>query len=79
MAFIAVEEGLGNVQKALKEAGYQVVGLDPGNLERARVIVITGVDNNMLQQQDINTTVPVINAAGQSAQEIVEAVRERLS
>lgn len=79
MAFIAVEEGLGNVQKALKEAGYQVVGLDPGNLERARVVVITGVDNNMLQQQDINTTVPVINAAGQSAQEIVEAVRERLS
>jgi hypothetical protein len=24
MAYIAVEEGLGNVQKALKEAGHQV-------------------------------------------------------
>ncbi|HHV34377.1 MAG TPA: YkuS family protein [Syntrophomonadaceae bacterium] len=79
MAFVAVEEGLGNVQKALKEAGYQVVGLEPGNLERARIVVISGVDSNMMQQQDIGTTAPVINAAGQSAQEIVEAVRERLS
>ncbi len=79
MAFVAVEEGLGNVQKALKEAGYQVVGLEPGNLERARIVVISGVDSNMMKQQDIGNTAPVINAAGQSAQEIVEAVRERLS
>ncbi|MGB4503460.1 MAG: YkuS family protein [Syntrophaceticus sp.] len=79
MAYIAVEEGLGNVQKALKEAGHQVVGLEPGNLERARVIVVSGMDDNMLQQQDIKTTAPVISAAGQSAQEIVETVRERLS
>lgn len=28
MALIAVEEGLGNIQKALKEAGHQVVGLN---------------------------------------------------
>jgi hypothetical protein len=79
MAFIAVEEGLGNVQRALEKAGHQVVGLDEGNLERARVIIVSGVDSNMLQQQDIGTTAPVINAAGQSAQEIVEEVRERLS
>jgi hypothetical protein len=78
MAYIAVEEGLGNVQKALKEAGYQVVGLAPENLERAGAVVITGVDNNMMQQQDINTNVPVINASGQSAREIVDAVQERL-
>lgn len=79
MALIAVEDGLGNVQKALKEAGYQVVGLDSGNLERARVVVVSGVDSNIMQRQDMKTAAPVINAAGQSAREIVEAVRERLS
>ncbi|HBG22848.1 MAG: YkuS family protein [Syntrophaceticus sp.] len=78
MAYIAVEEGLGNVRKALKEAGYQVMALSAENLERARAIVITGMDNNMMQQQDISTDVPVINASGQSVQEIVESVQERL-
>jgi hypothetical protein len=78
MAYIAVEEGLGNVRRALKEAGYQVMALSAENLERARAIVITGMDNNMMQQQDISTDVPVINASGQSVQEIVESVQERL-
>lgn len=78
MALIAVEEGLGNIQKALKEAGHQVVGLNQANQERAHVIVVSGVDHNMMQQEDIRTTVPVINASGYTAEEVVEAVRDHL-
>jgi len=78
MALIAVEEGLGNIQKALKEAGHQVVELDPENQRRAHVIVVSGVDHNMLQQEDIRTTVPVINASGYTPEEVVEAVHQHL-
>ncbi len=78
MDFIAVEDGLGNVQRALKDAGYQVIGLEPGNLRRAQAVVISGVDVNMMQQQDISTGVPVINADGRSAADVVDVIRERL-
>lgn len=32
----------------------------------------------MMQQDDIRTTVPVINASGYTAEEVVEAVRDHL-
>lgn len=78
MAFVAVEEELGNVRSALEEAGYRVVGMNPADLRRAQAVVVSGMDVNMLQQEDIRTDVPVINAAGRSAEEIVAAIRERL-
>lgn len=78
MALIAVEEGLGNIQKALQEAGHHVVELDPVNQKRAHVIVISGIDHNMLQQEDISSNVPVINASGYTPEEVVKAVRQHL-
>jgi len=55
-----------------------VVELDPENQRRAHVIVVSGVDHNMLQQEDIRTTVPVINASGYTPEEVVEAVHQHL-
>ncbi|AFV10291.1 hypothetical protein Tph_c00410 [Thermacetogenium phaeum DSM 12270] len=78
MAFVAVEDELGNVRSALEDAGYRVVGMNPADLRRAQAVVVSGMDIDMLQQEDIRTDVPVINAAGLSAEEIVAAVRERL-
>jgi len=78
MALIAVEEGLGNIQEALKEAGHEVVELDPVNQRLAQIIVVSGIDHNMLQQEDIRSDVPVINASGYTPEEVVEAVRQHL-
>lgn len=78
MAFVAVDDDLGNVRSALEDAGYRVIGINPVDLRSAQAVVVSGMDVNMLQREDIRTDVPVINAAGRSAAEIVADIRERL-
>ncbi len=78
MHTIAIEEGLTNVSRALQDAGFRIVGLDAGGIRQAGAVVISGVDINMMQQQDIVTTAPVINAASRSPDEIVAEVHRRL-
>jgi hypothetical protein len=78
MQMIAVEEGLTNVRQALRDAGYQVTDLDSGNIGQAQAVVISGVDNNIMQQEDIITKVPVIDATAYSADGVVQEVRRRL-
>ncbi len=79
MRVVAVEDGLTNVRAALKEAGFTVVGMGPDELRRAQAVVIGGGDIDVLQRQDIKTDVPVINAGGRSAGEIVNDVREKFN
>lgn len=78
MAFVAVEDGLGNVRSALVDAGFQVIGMTPADLRKAQAVIVSGTDINMLQQQDIRTKAPVINAAGRTAAEIVNDLQQRL-
>lgn len=78
MAFVAVEDDLGNVRSALMDAGFQVIGMTPADLRRAEAVVVSGMDIDLLQQQDICTEVPVINAVGRSAAEIVTDLQRRL-
>jgi hypothetical protein len=78
MQTIAVEEGLTDVRQALQDAGFRVTGMDPGEIWQAGAVVVSGLDVNMMGQQDIVTRAPVINAASRSAEEIVAEVRRRL-
>jgi hypothetical protein len=78
VAFIAVEDELSNVRSALVDAGFQVVGMTPAELRKAEAVVVSGMDINLMQQQDICTEVPVINAVGRSAAEIVTDLKQRL-
>ncbi|MDH7577403.1 MAG: YkuS family protein [Bacillota bacterium] len=78
MPVVAVEDGLTNVRRALAEAGFEVTGMGREEMKRAQAVVISGLDVDVLQRQDIKTEVPVISAGGRSAAEVVEDLRGRL-
>jgi len=74
---VAVEKNLSTIADVLETEGYDVVSLDGQNLESVDAIVISGADSNLMNMQDTVTNVPVINAAGKTADEILEEL-ERL-
>lgn len=69
---IAVEENLKNIQEALEQAGYEVIPLKSETLPDADAIVVSGADVNVMDIQDTLTDVPVINAVGKTADEIID-------
>ncbi len=73
---IAVEEGLTNLKKLLLQKGYQVVGLKTSL--PADAAVVTGMDNNLMNQQNLVYEVPVINATGMTAPEVVSELERKL-
>ncbi|KLU62873.1 hypothetical protein CEB3_c07150 [Peptococcaceae bacterium CEB3] len=75
---IAVEDGLTNVSEALQAAGFQTSSLDGQTLESVRAVVVKGDGAGVLSQDADNLKVPVINAAGRSAEEVVDVLRDRL-
>ncbi len=74
---IAVERKLTNIQDALETEGYEVVLLDNANLDVVDAVIVSGMDANLMNMQDISTVAPVINAAGKTTAEILEEL-ERL-
>lgn len=71
---VAVEPVLSNVIELLETEGYEVVSLDETNLESVDAVVVSGADINLMNIQDTLTEVPVINAAGKSAEDILEEI-----
>lgn len=68
---IAVEKTLSNVVDVLETEGYDVVSLESADFEIVDAIVVSGADINLMNMQDVATTVPVINASGKTANEIL--------
>lgn len=78
MARVAVEGSLSQISKMLRDNGYDVVEL--GNWQQmVDAVVITGQDENVLNDQTRLTGAPVINAEGMTAQEVFHEVNVRLS
>ncbi len=75
---IAVEEGLSSISQYLKQNGYQVVPLQSDQVNDADCLVISGGDKDMMGMQDIQTSSPVINAQGKSAEEVFQEVQKRV-
>ena len=75
---IAVEEGLGNVTQALHNAGFQTTSLEGQKLQNVRAVVVKGDGTDNLAPE-WPVRMPVINASGRSADEIVDLLRDRLS
>lgn len=71
---IAVEQNLSNVIDLLETEGYEVVALDQANFDTVDAIVVSGADINLMNIQDTLSEVPVISAAGKSAQEILDEI-----
>lgn len=75
---IAVEAGLDNVTKALHEAGFKTTPLEGQPLQNVRAVVVKGEETDVLAPV-WPVKMPVINASGRSADEIVDVLRDRLS
>lgn len=71
---IAVEQNLTNVIDLLETEGFEVVALDRSNLEEVDAVVVSGADINLMNIQDTLTEVPVISAAGKSAEEVLKEI-----
>lgn len=78
---VAVEENLTPVAEALRDKGYTVKSLSPGELGTlggVEAVVVSGQDSNFLGMKDTGTKAPVINAEGLSADDVVAEVERRL-
>lgn len=69
---IAVEGQLSALAQALEGEGYEVVSLDDTNLKAVDVIIVSGMDVNLMSQEEAITDVPVISASGKTVDEILE-------
>lgn len=75
---IAVEEGLGNVIQALHNAGFQTTPLEGVKLQNVQAVVVKGNGTDIFAQE-WPVKMPIINASGRSADEIVDVLRDRFS
>lgn len=75
---IAVEVGLENVTRALHDAGFKTTPLEGTTLQNVRAVVVKG-DGIGVLAPDWPAKMPIINASGRSADEIVDVLRDRLS
>ncbi|HEY8342344.1 MAG TPA: YkuS family protein [Calditerricola sp.] len=78
MPRVAVEETLTHVEQALRAGGFEVVPLREDLLQQVDAVVISGQDTNLMGMADRQTEASVINAHGLTAEEVVQAVRERV-
>lgn len=76
---VAVASELGNVWAQLRDKGYTVVDLEDADLSQVDAVVVSGVSDNLLGVQNVETQAPVIEAAGRSAAEVAEVVAGRLN
>lgn len=74
---VAVDDKLANIRQALEAKGYQVAGLDQ-NLQDVSVVVVSGMDDNLVGDQTATTKARVIEAAGMSAEEVVSEVERSI-
>lgn len=78
---VAVEKNLQNVKQYFESKGFQVdtihdTELDTiGTVSEYDAIIISGGNNNFLGIEDTNTKAPIIDAAGQTAEEIYNRIK----
>lgn len=71
---VAVEGSLAGVRELLEKRGYQVVS--PASGEEVLATILTGLDNNVMNMQDITTGARVIDAAGMTPEEVLARIEE---
>ncbi|MHB8917514.1 MAG: YkuS family protein [Desulfocucumaceae bacterium] len=72
---MALDEGLpSGLGDMLRREGYQVVS--PYRGQNVDAIIVTGIDNNLMNMQDIKDTAPVIDASGKTPEDIIKRLRE---
>ena len=75
---VAVEDGLSNVVRALHDAGFKTTPLEGKALHDIQAAVVKGDETDILASK-WPVRMPVINASGRSADEVVDVLLDRLS
>jgi hypothetical protein len=79
MAKIGVEQSLSDVQQTLRDKGHNVIELKQEyDTEGCDCCVVTGLDNNVMGMQDTVMKGSVINADGLTAEEVCQAVENKI-
>jgi len=73
MKTIALSGDLARLRGDLEKEGFSVV--DGTRAERADALVVSGMDNNAMNMEDIKTGKVVIDASGKSTGEIINELR----
>lgn len=80
---VAVESSLSNVSDYLTNQGFDVLEFQhnqeiKGKIAEVDAVVVTGMDENLLGIQDIETSAPVIEASGLTPAEIGAMIDQRI-
>lgn len=80
---IAVEQSLTPVKDFLAQKGYTVESVDfnkefTRGMDKYYAVVITGVNENFLGVEDINTKAAIINAKGLTAEQIYTQIEQKV-
>jgi len=73
---IAVDEDLKGLREAIAGQGYEVVSLNEKDIDKADAVVVSGMEDDLMNIQDIKTKAPVINAVGKTSEEIVKGLQD---
>ncbi|MDW7650891.1 MAG: YkuS family protein [Bacillota bacterium] len=72
---IAVEEGLSPIKEYLKKKGYQVVSMRAGR--QADAAVVSGMDSNFMNMEDVVMDAPVVNAQGRTPEDVLRELESK--
>lgn len=75
---IVVADELGNIKAALRDQGYEVLGMN-GVTQNPDAVILSGLDDNVMGMEDMKVNAPVISAHGLSANEVINEMRKRMN
>jgi len=80
MKTVAIEPGLTPVKQYLVEKGCQVVDMEDNlsSTNGASVMVVTGIDKNLMGMQSVMQNIPVISADGITPEDVYSRVKSHL-
>lgn len=71
---VVVDDSLSPIVDTLKRNGYLIVGSRTQDVD---AVIINGLDDNFMGREDIKKDVPVINAKGKTAEQILKELKQR--
>jgi hypothetical protein len=72
---IAVEDSLTPIKQTLQDRGYNVTRMGDPKID---AIIVSGIDDDFMGMEDVMYNVPVINAQGKSAEDVVTELEMKL-
>jgi len=72
---VAVDDSLSPIKRTLERQGYGVTRMGDA---RADAVIVNGMDDNFMGIEDVAQNIPVINAQGKTADQIVDELKAKL-